>query len=634
MMHKILLLVSLSLACAYSANYSAWSKSASVYVKTTPDWANITATTVNFPLLVRLDSATFNFNETKAGGADVRFAKADGTTPIPFEIESWDATAGRAALWLLMDTIKGNAQQEIKMYWGNDTAHSISKSSVVFDTGNGFMGVWHLSDSVSSAVNKDATAAARDGNKMPAAGAIPVVETPLGTGQHYNMTTNYNYTQISKGSLPLANKSMTISAWIKRDTLSSSSYDYFIAQGTQDPQIGLRFGFASNNKFTLNFINIDENLFTKPMPYLDWHLWTGVYDAVNTTMSLYHDGQLDTSSTGVSAFSGSDATTFCWAYGLSAEYHHPRGTMDEARISSVARSADWIALEYANQRPDQKLVSNPVPLTCTTDFGVDQTTVSITEGQTLKLTGKAKCSLRTAWVRLDGTTETPLVSQGLVLTQATRVRGNTTLTYRFKALYSTGWQSQDVSVSIAEAIPEPEFTLTLPATFDISDASAVLVAKPVISNSAVIAASAFPKINFAWTVTGPTNYHVADGDSMSFYIADTGALTVQLCLDNGGDPLCKQATTLVTNGSGVIKFPEVSSKQFFQCNLSGQKILMHIKCKSASMVDIFSVAGSKLYSRTIAAGDFHRAVPVNSKGIYFVQIRSKTMNRVQRIIVW
>ncbi|GAG94589.1 unnamed protein product, partial [marine sediment metagenome] len=31
------------------------------------------------------------------------------------------------------------------------------------------------------------------------------------------------------------------------------------------------------------------------------------------------------------------------------DYHYDTGTTDEYRISNIARSADWIATEYANQ---------------------------------------------------------------------------------------------------------------------------------------------------------------------------------------------------------------------------------------------------------------------------------------------
>ena len=102
-----------------SAQYQGWQHFGSLYLLTTPEGANLpaTASEENFPLLVRLNKDSFNFNQAKAGGDDIRFS-AEGK-PLAYQIEDWDAVAGTASIWVRIPNIKGNARQEIKIYWGN-----------------------------------------------------------------------------------------------------------------------------------------------------------------------------------------------------------------------------------------------------------------------------------------------------------------------------------------------------------------------------------------------------------------------------------------------------------------------------------------------------------------------------------
>src|SRR5690606_32079229 len=76
-------------------------------------------------------------------------------TPLPYQIESW--SSGAAAIWVKVDTIKGNnSTQKIRMHWGNGSAAAESNGAAVFDTANGFRGVWHLHDSTTTG-SADAT---------------------------------------------------------------------------------------------------------------------------------------------------------------------------------------------------------------------------------------------------------------------------------------------------------------------------------------------------------------------------------------------------------------------------------------------------------------------------------------------
>jgi biopolymer transport protein ExbB len=115
------------LAIMTHAQMAGWSHSATFEINTGTDGAGLEAgeTITDFPLLVRLDKGSFDFSAVKANGEDIRFAAADGT-PLAHEIELWDPQAGKAVIWVKMNTISGNSIDSILMYWGNSAAASAS----------------------------------------------------------------------------------------------------------------------------------------------------------------------------------------------------------------------------------------------------------------------------------------------------------------------------------------------------------------------------------------------------------------------------------------------------------------------------------------------------------------------------
>src|SRR5208282_3513875 len=101
------------------------------------------------------------------------------------------------------------------------------------------------------------------------------------------------------------------------------------------------------------YIELENQAVVGPMPFdNNWHHLVGVYGggALSTaTDPMYLDGApLTTSTSGGSPaitttefkIGGIPTVTFCCAL---------NGSVDEVRVSSGSRSADWVATEYANQ---------------------------------------------------------------------------------------------------------------------------------------------------------------------------------------------------------------------------------------------------------------------------------------------
>jgi hypothetical protein len=116
-------------------------------VLTTPEGANLPASASEdrFPLLVRLHRDFFDFSQAKPQGEDIRFSTSTGS-PLAYQIEEWDAAAGTASIWVRIPTIKGNARQEIRMYWGKADAASESNGPAVFGADNGYVSDFRLGE--------------------------------------------------------------------------------------------------------------------------------------------------------------------------------------------------------------------------------------------------------------------------------------------------------------------------------------------------------------------------------------------------------------------------------------------------------------------------------------------------------
>jgi hypothetical protein len=157
----------LAFAQVVLAQYADWRHSGTFFILTTLEGANLPATASedNFPLLVRLDGDWFDFSQAQAKGDDIRFAAATGA-PLAYQIEQWDPAAGTASVWVRIPNIRGNARQELKMYWGKADAASESRGEAVFNASNGYLSVWHMSETLK-------VKSARSNRKTPAPPLLP-----------------------------------------------------------------------------------------------------------------------------------------------------------------------------------------------------------------------------------------------------------------------------------------------------------------------------------------------------------------------------------------------------------------------------------------------------------------------------
>jgi hypothetical protein len=344
-------------------SFMEWRYLQKLFINTSPSGANISGDVHGFPVLVRLSAARFDFAEAAKNGDDIRFSKADGS-PLPYEIERWDPVTELAEVWVKIDTVYGNNdRQYIVMYWGAPATSSMSNGPAVFDTANGFQGVWHLSEA-GNAIARDATWNRYDG--VPSDTAPAGAEGTIGPCRSFNGSSNcirMNGTADSKLNFP-ENGIYTVSAWANTDTLDNGYHmvtgkgneQYFIGLKRSIPDTTMRWEFVE-------YHNKEGWQITQEFPSAKtWAYLVGVRRG--TTQYLYVNGELVDSTIEVtppiaSRNMGDDVTIgrFLSVSAYAMEGKCPfLGKIDEVRISNVNRSADWVKLCYMNQKEQDALV--------------------------------------------------------------------------------------------------------------------------------------------------------------------------------------------------------------------------------------------------------------------------------------
>jgi autotransporter-associated beta strand protein len=496
--------------------YAAWAHSGSLFIITTPDGANIPGgvTETNFPLLVRLDSGNFNFGEAQSDGRDIRFTTAGGAA-LPYQIEEWDAGAGTASIWIKIPTITGNARQEIVMYWGKTGVASESDGSAIFNAANGYASVIHMDGAIQDEV----------GSVTPTNSGTTLSTGRIGRSRHLSPGQGINCgTNIT--SFPTGSGSHSSQAWIRPDAANNTVLGWGIEQGqgkvvmqlANPPHMNMDCYFGGGNVTGGSTLALGE--------------WIHVVHTYQSNSArIYVNGVLDGSTGGGTMNIPSPARMYIG--GWYGNYNFS-GDIDEVRISKVTRSANWVKLEYENQKSLQTLVGSLVQ--SGTTFSASPPSVTINEGTGATLTGQAGGAQKVYWIQIKDGQETVLaVDQFSLDITAGRVTGDENYTIQFRGIYPTQVQTVDIPVTITEDLPDPVFTLTAPATWDGRQTVAITAD---ISNLATLQSKGVANFSYDWTVDGVAVIkEITPGTLTLLRSQGGGPMTVTLTMNNGGEPV-------------------------------------------------------------------------------------------------
>ena len=324
------------------------------------------STLTDFPVLIRLSAELNEFKYAKCvDGASLRFADSDGNL-IPHEIDTWDPS-GTSLVWVKVPSLTRSAV--IKVYYGyrgSGTPPAVTASDV---WSNGYVGVWHMGAERDSATQSDSTAnpitvaknrsdnAYQDGTNPGVAGKIgKAAEFHLrsdGKGGYFGKDTN--------GKLD-GFESVTIEAWTcQRELYNNFAYLLSKRSGEGNSTALRSYRFMNQNNVTrpvfffyYNVTNVLEEISHwpgSPNPALNtWYHQAHLYNGATGYKAWFLDGESKSSSTTaekvgtLNSLVNGDVFIGNWDDQWSGGSFP--GSMDEVRISSVARSADWIKASH------------------------------------------------------------------------------------------------------------------------------------------------------------------------------------------------------------------------------------------------------------------------------------------------
>ncbi|MFT5107097.1 MAG: hypothetical protein ACI9UA_002726 [Pseudoalteromonas tetraodonis] len=513
------------LSGSVSAQYAGWQHNGSIAILTTPDGANLpaSATEKDFPVLVRLHQEWFDFSQAKAGGEDLRFS-AQGK-PLAYQVDEWNAEQGAASIWVRIPLIKGNTRQKLDLHWGKSDAASESSGTAVFNESNGYLSVWHMNDPV---MDETGTLESKDTGTTAAPGMI-------GKSRHFTVGKGVSCGQ-NIISYPTGSSPHTTEAWFRGEQSNAT----VLAWGNEAAQgkVMMQFFSPPHIKMECYFSGAD----VKGGTTLATSEWVHVVHAFkNGDSRLYVNGVLDGVSTSTGAPLAIKSPARMYLGGWYDNYRFV-GDLDEVRISKVTRSADWVRLQYENQKPLQTLVGSVSQ--SGNAFSVSKKTLTIAEGKSTTLTAKAGGALKVYWTLTRDGRETVVATDRFSYDfDAGRVVGDEKATLQFKAVCADGVKTQDIAITIKEGIAEPVFTLKAPATWD---GRTTIEVVPEIANLSALKASGAGELTWDFDVSGLAVVKRGELGSLILYRAqNSGAMTVMATISNGGTPSTASATIMV-----------------------------------------------------------------------------------------
>ena len=314
---------------------------------------NQAETLSNFPALVVLGPTN---------GWDLLFLSADETQELNYEIESWN-TNGASYVWVQLPQLDTNTF--VWACWGDPNRASSPAPYLTNGAvwANGYAGVWHLANGVVLS-GTDSTGNVNNGTVHNSAATAGVID---GAAAFDGVSA---YVDVGTPASLMANQKSTLSAWVY-----PVGGTVIMMKGNDNAQNSFGLEWVGNTSYLFTFGNATDWLGDGgATPINQWSHVTGVIDGNNKY--LYVNGLLKASSTFAGTLSTSSLPLWFGGQDRPSYNYWFNGTLDEARIAPVARSANWVWAEWMSSASNALFASyGPVLANAAPPFQVTQTTL-------------------------------------------------------------------------------------------------------------------------------------------------------------------------------------------------------------------------------------------------------------------
>lgn len=337
-----------------SANTTSWYNGAWAYrqpITIAHGQVSGSSNLAHFPVLISITDSNLAAS-AQASGVDIIFTSSDGVSKLNHEIEKYSLSTGFLQAWVNIPLLSPTTDTVIYMYYGNASVPNQQNPWGSWDSN--FAAVYHF-HSTSDLTANDSTS---NGNNGTNSGATPTAGIAGGAASFNGSSSSISLGDAS--SLQITGP-ITMSAWANVTSFPPANpyptnLAYIIGKGYDGTSEG--YDLRLNN-YGQPSLQLEAGSYQYPAGYSalwpvsgwnanTWHHVVGTFDGAN--WNVYLDGVLKASHGGTSGALASSVGVFLGAQSITgALQRFWSGSLDEVRISNVARSASWIATEYNSQ---------------------------------------------------------------------------------------------------------------------------------------------------------------------------------------------------------------------------------------------------------------------------------------------
>lgn len=301
---------------------------------------DIQETAKDFPLLVRLHAGNFGyFFELAENGRDLRFLQQDKAA-LKYTVEKLDPLTELGLIWVKVPSIRGGFSTDgFTLYYGNPQAADGSDAAGVYDADQSL--VYHFNEQES--LPQDATA-----HGIHASSSRVVID-PNG---HIAAAARFE----GAGGITIdphpaiaidPENGWTFSSWIKTEQEQTAAV---LQARDSDTRLTID---LQNGLLQTSYHSADGSMTQTDPVRISLGKWQHLALVARAdTLQLYLDGQRVAEAAIVL-----ESLLPTLQLGAADSGLHLTGWLDEVQIAKIARSPDWIKLQYRSQSPDYTLLS-------------------------------------------------------------------------------------------------------------------------------------------------------------------------------------------------------------------------------------------------------------------------------------
>ncbi|MDR4989229.1 MAG: DUF2341 domain-containing protein, partial [Bacteroidales bacterium] len=306
------------------------------------DHTKVVGTTdlVNFPVLFSVTDPDFRHSSNGGqimnfNGYDIIFTTDDDTV-LDHDLEFYDPVNGTIIAWVRIPSLSASENTPFKLYYSNSVITQNPSSRNTWDAN--YVLVMHMTGTPEDASTAENTV------DSDAEGTSSEPDGKIGGARAFDGT-DKSFIQIEHSSSLDITGDITISVWVNPQNISA--FPDLITKGSWSEAYSTYIDPSGELRFRLNTQTFNS---TQAINENEWSYLA--FTKSGTSWAIYIDGAVQGSGTNAPATIASIMLDLF----LSSDEYPYDGLMDEVRISSTARSADWIATKYNNQEHPEDFI--------------------------------------------------------------------------------------------------------------------------------------------------------------------------------------------------------------------------------------------------------------------------------------